>query len=80
MGWIRKLFVARLRHEEVKNAEGDSRDRRQKEKARVETRVMHDGTGNDLAERSANPDRRADRPKGEIKTARALREIGDHED
>ena len=41
---------------------------------------MHDGTGNDLAERSANADRRADGPEGEIKAARALGEVGDHQD
>jgi hypothetical protein len=41
---------------------------------------MHDGTGDDLTERSANADRRADGPEGEIKAARTLREIGNHED
>ena len=40
---------------------------------------MHDGTGNDLAERSANADRRADGPEGEIESAGASRQIGDHE-
>ena len=41
---------------------------------------MYDGTGNDLAERSANANRRTDGPEGEIKAARTLREVGDHED
>jgi hypothetical protein len=40
---------------------------------------MHNGTGDDLAERSANAHRRADGPEREIKAARALREVGDHE-
>src|ERR1022692_1600744 len=38
------------------------------------------GTGDYLAERCANADRRANGAKGEIKAARALREVGDHED
>ena len=41
---------------------------------------MHDVTGNDLAERSSNTDRRADGPEGEIKAARALGEVGGHQD
>ena len=41
---------------------------------------MHDGTGDDLTERSANADRRADDDEGEIETARTPREVGDHED
>ncbi len=41
---------------------------------------MHDGTSNDLAERSADADRGADGPEGEIKAARAPREVGNHQD
>ena len=40
---------------------------------------MHDGTGNDLAKRSANADRGANGPEGEIEAARAPREGGDHQ-
>jgi hypothetical protein len=41
---------------------------------------MHDGTGNDLAERGTSADRRADGPEGEIKATRAPREVGNHQD
>ena len=73
------MFIACLRHEEVEDAECGRRDRGKEEKARVRTKVMHDGAGDDLAERSANADRRADGPEGEIKAATTLREVGDHE-
>jgi hypothetical protein len=42
--------------------------------------MMSNRTGNDLAERCANADRRADGPEGEIKSGRALGEVGDHQD
>ena len=73
------MFIACLRHEEVEDAECGRRDRGEEEKARVGTEVMHDGTGDDLAERSANADRRADGSEREIKAATTLREVGDHE-
>jgi len=54
LGWIQKLFIACLRHEEVKDAKCSRRDHGKEEKASVGTKVMHDGTGDDLAERGAN--------------------------
>ena len=74
------MFIACLWHEEVEDAECGQGDRGKEQETRVETKVMHDGTGDDLAEQSANADRRADGPQGEIKAARALRQVGDHED
>src|ERR1035441_9488435 len=56
-GWIQKSFLACLRHDEVKDAKCGRGDRGKGEKARVETEVMHDGTGDDLAERGADADR-----------------------
>jgi hypothetical protein len=73
-------LITCLRHEGVKDAKCDRRDCGKEEKASVVTKVMHDGAGDDLTERSANADRRTDGPEGEIKAARALREVGDHED
>jgi len=77
--WAKKLFIPRLRHEEVKDAECGRRNRRQEEKARVGTKVMHNGTGDRLAERSAHADGRTDGPEREIKAARAFRKVGDHQ-
>jgi len=51
-----------------------------KRKPALLPKVMHDGTGDDLTERSANADRRTDGSQREIKAARALREVGDHQD
>jgi hypothetical protein len=80
LGWIKKSFIARLWHKEVKDEECDRRDSGKEEKARIVPKAMHDGTGDDLTERSANADRRTDGSQREIKAARALREVGDHKD
>jgi hypothetical protein len=48
------LFVACFRHEEAEYPECGRRNRRQEEEACVGTKVMHDGTGDDLNECSAN--------------------------
>jgi hypothetical protein len=60
------------------NSPTPSADEVEKE-ACVGTKVMHDGNGNDLAEGSANADRRADGPESKIKAARTLRQVSDHE-
>ena len=41
---------------------------------------MDDGTGDDLAKRRADANRRADGSEREIETSRTLREISNHED
>jgi len=51
---------------------------RKEEKARVGTKVMHDGTGDDLAEEAPIPTAVLI-AQGEIEAARTLREVGDHE-
>ena len=56
------------------------RNRRQEQEARIGAKMMHDGTGDDLAERCANADRRADGAQGEIEAARTAREVRNHED
>jgi hypothetical protein len=41
---------------------------------------VHDSASDDLAQGRADTDRRADRSQREIESARAPRQIGDHED
>jgi len=74
---VQESFIAGFRHEKVKNAECGGSNGGKEKKARVGTKVMHDGTGDDLAERRANADRRADSAEGEIKATSALREVRD---
>jgi hypothetical protein len=63
---IHKLFIACLRHENAENAECGCCDGSKEEETRVEVKLLHDRSGNRLAESGANANRRADGPEGEI--------------
>jgi len=52
---------------------------RQETGIRVETKVMNYRPGDRLAESSADANRRTDRSKGDIKPARTLRQVCNHE-
>ena len=67
--WRQKSLIARFGHKEVENTKCSRCNGCKEEKAGVGTEMMHDGTGNDLAERSAHAHCRADGPQREIESA-----------
>jgi hypothetical protein len=77
---MQELFIACLRHEEVEEAECGRRDRGKEQEAGIGTKVVNDGISDELAERSADADRRADGTVGDIEATRVPREVGDHEE
>jgi hypothetical protein len=79
LGWSQKSLIACFWHQQVEDTERGRCDSGKKKNAGVRAEVMHDGTSDDLAERSAKANRRGDGPEGEIKAARALRKVGYHE-
>ena len=77
---VQGSFITCLRHEEEQDGECGRYYGAQEETARIGTIVVHDGSGDDVAERSTNAHRGADCSQGEIKAARTLRQAGNHED